>query len=53
MARPSGARPVHLRATAPILALCAALPLLTGCLATDAPRRRPIWPHPPTFRSRP
>jgi ABC-type branched-subunit amino acid transport system substrate-binding protein len=40
MARPSGARPVHLRATAPILALCAALPLLTGCLATDAPRRR-------------
>jgi ABC-type branched-subunit amino acid transport system substrate-binding protein len=40
MARPRGARPVHLRATAPILALCAALPLLTGCLATDAPRRR-------------
>jgi ABC-type branched-subunit amino acid transport system substrate-binding protein len=38
MARPSGARPVSLRATALILALCATLPLLAGCLATDVSR---------------
>jgi ABC-type branched-subunit amino acid transport system substrate-binding protein len=41
MARPLGVREGLPRAAALIAALCAALPLLGGCLATDGGRRRP------------